>query len=83
MNPGEHIQEWQSMFTMLPVKDALSLFSILSILLVLAVLPWHRLRINANLKEPLNLQLLLFGKFQAIPPLQEAFARGILNPKLF
>src|SRR3990167_3167940 len=36
MNPMEHIQEWQGMFTTLPAKDTLS--SLLSILLALLVL---------------------------------------------
>jgi len=85
MNPMEHIQEWQSMFTTLPAKDALS--SLLSILLALLALvgvtffrkfslhdqPWPEVYINPfYLRKP-----------QIFDPLREAFSNGILNPKIF
>jgi len=85
MNPMEHIQEWQSMFTTLPAKDALS--SLLTILLALLALlglsffkkfslhdqPWPEVYIN-----PFYLR-----RSQIFNPLKEAFSNGILNPKIF
>ena len=85
MNPMEHIQEWQSMFTTLPEKDTLS--SLLSILLALLALfglrffkkfslhdqPWPEVYINT----------FYLRKRQIFDPLKEAFSSGILNPKIF
>jgi hypothetical protein len=43
MNPLEHIQEWQSMFTTLPVKDAVSVLSLLLVIIALTTLSfWSR-----------------------------------------
>ena len=85
MNPMEHIQEWQSMFTILPAKDTLS--SLLSVLLALLVLlglrffkkfslydqPWPEVYIN-----PFYLR-----RSHIFNSLKEAFSNGILNPKIF
>ena len=84
MNPMEHIQEWQSMFTMLPAKDALSILSVLLSLLTLLALRF--LNTPSLFKKPRLEQYVNPFYFNRVPifnPLQEAFSRGILNPKLF
>ena len=84
MNPLEHIQEWQSMFTTLPARDVFLFISIFFILLALRILlPWHKLRINILSQSFLRFRFRVFNTFQVISPLQEALSRGILNPKLF
>lgn len=85
MNPLEHIQEWQSMFTMVPSKDALS--SLLSVLLALLVLLGLKFLRKFSIHDKPRLETyttpfylrsnLIFN------PLQEAFSNGILNPKIF
>lgn len=83
MNPIEHIQEWQTMFTVLPAKEASVLLFILFILLAFRILPWHKQRINTLFQSFSQFRFLPFNNFQIIPPLQEALSKGILNPKLF
>lgn len=84
MNPMEHIQEWQSMFTTLPTKNALSILSVLLSLLVLLVLGF--LNTTYSFKKPRLEQYVNPFYLNRVPifnPLKEAFSRGILNPKLF
>lgn len=84
MNPMEHIQEWQSMFTMLPVKSVLTLlFAILALIAIRTL----KLRIKVPLPE---LPSLLFknhsvrtNNFRRRSFLIDVFSRGILHPKLF
>lgn len=81
MNPLEHIKEWQSMFTMLPAENLLSFIFVLFALLAISKFPhWDKL---LKLK-PSHLFLYNNALYQRIfNPLQEAYSRGILNPKLF
>lgn len=82
MNPLEHIQEWQNMFTTLPAKDALSILFVLFALLALRKLvPWCKFLLPEFSYKYFRLPVL--DNFQVIHPLQEALSRGILNPKLF
>lgn len=84
MNPMEHIEEWQSIFTMLPAKDALSiLFALLSLLALLAL---RFLNTPSLFKKPRLEQYVNPFYVNNVPifnSLQEAFSRGILNPKIF
>src|SRR3989338_2200471 len=85
MNPMEHIQEWQSMFTTLPAKDALS--SLLSILLALLALLGVRFFRKFSIHDKPRLEthtntFYLRNTF-VFDPLKEAFSSGILNPKIF
>lgn len=82
MNPMEHIQEWQNMFTTLPAKDALLILFVLVALLALRkLIPWGKI-LSPQLSHK-YFRLLVLDNFQVIHPLQEAFSSGILNPKLF
>ena len=82
MNPLEHIQEWQSMFTTLPVKDAVSFISLLLVIIALTTLSfWNRFSIPDI--RYLHTRLLYKKNFHIPNPLEEAFSQGILNPKLF
>lgn len=84
MNPMEHIQEWQSMFTMLPAKDALLTLS--ALLFLLALLALRFLNTPSLFKKPRLEQYVNPFYLNRVPifnSLQEAFSRGILNPKLF
>lgn len=82
MNPMEHIEEWQNMFTTLPAKDTLSIFFVLVALLALRkLIPWGKVLLPQLLHKYFRLPVL--DNFQIIHPLQEALAKGILNPKLF
>lgn len=82
MNPMEHIEEWQSMFASLPVKDTLSIFFVLLLFIALRnLLPWHKFSLPEI--KYLHTKYLFRGNFYISNPLKEAFSRGILNPKLF
>lgn len=84
MNPMEHIQEWQSMFTMLPTQNLLSLlFALFAFLAISKLRFWSKFSIP---EPPLLLsknQYTLTNSFQIFDPLKEAFSSGILNPKIF
>lgn len=84
MNPMEHIEEWQSIFTTLPAKDAMSIFSV--ILIILALLAFRFVDkfyvFNTPRLEP-YLNNFYLSKIPIFNPLKEAFSRGILNPKIF
>lgn len=84
MSPTEHIQEWQSMFTMLPVQSAvLALLALFAFFAVFKFKLWSRV----SLPNPALLYSQRYrarvASFQIFDPLQEAFSSGILNPKVF
>lgn len=82
MNPLEHIEEWQSMFTTLPAKDIISIISLLLVVIALTTLSfWGRFSIPDI--RYLHSRLFSKNKFHIPNPLEEAFSQGILNPKLF
>ncbi len=84
MNPMEHIQEWQSMFTTLPTKDALSfLYAFLALLVLLAIGTWKKFSIHDQLWPEVYINPFYLRRYQIFDPLQEAFSSGILNPKIF
>lgn len=81
-NPVEHIKEWQSMFTMLPIKDTLTLLSLLLALFALLKLR----QVFSVPKTPQidsYINLFYLRRPPIFNPLQEAFSSGILNPKIF
>lgn len=82
MNPMEHIQEWQSMFTMLPVQNML-----LALFALFAFLCMRKLHSRFSTPEPplsLTDDCSAYPQsFQIFNPLKEAFSSGILNPKVF
>jgi hypothetical protein len=82
MNPLEHIQEWQSMFTTLPVKDTISILSLILIIISLNTLSFLS-RFSIPDIRYLHTRHLYKKKFHIPNPLDEAFSQGILNPKLF
>ena len=83
MNPMGHIQEWQSMFTMIPTQNILLLLFTLFILLVVSKLKfWNRF---STQEPPLLVLVSQFSlvNLKILDPLKIAFSRGILNPKTF
>ena len=86
MTTLEHFAAWQAMFSAIPA-NAVSVFLLLTLLaFVLSVHNVERL----PFKEQLNLLAVrqrLYTRhslaFAYASPLQEAFSRGILNPKVF
>ncbi len=84
MNPMEHIQEWQSMFTMLPAQNTLLiLFTLFAFLAIRKLSAWNKLSIP---EPPLVYSSGRSGSannLQIFDPLKEAFSNGILNPKIF
>lgn len=80
MNPLEHISEWQSMFTVLPIKNILLiLFALFTLIVVSKNTDWNKLlKLNFHLYQ--NNRVLYAQVFN---PLKEAYSKGILNPKLF
>lgn len=84
MNPMEHIQEWQSMFTMIPAKDALSFLSaLLALLALLAIGAWKKFSIHNQPWPEIYINPFYLRRSQIFNPLKEAFSSGILNPKIF
>ena len=82
MNPLEHIEEWQTMFTTIPVKDAVSVLFQFLVIIGLSMLSfWSRFLIPDI--RYLHTRLLSKKRFHISNPLEEAFSQGILNPKLF
>lgn len=79
MNPLEHIKEWQSMFTVLPIKNILLLlFGFFALLAIQKIASWCRFSLYT---PPLRYQNSKF--LQIFNPFQELFSSGILNPKTF
>src|SRR3989344_5324752 len=80
MNPMEHIQEWQSMFTTLPAKDALSFLSaLLALLALLAIGAWKKFSIHDQPWPEVYINPFYLRKYEIFDPLKEAFSSGILN----
>ncbi len=84
MNPMEHIQEWQIMFTMLPAQNIIIIFFGLFVFLAMSKLRfWNRFPIpGLSFSTPIK-QSLILNNFKIFSPLQEALSQGVLNPKLF
>lgn len=83
MNPMEHIQEWQSMFTMLPVENmSLIIFALFAFLAITYLKFWNRFSAPEPSLYILNSSPSLLS-FQIFSPLKELFSKGILNPKIF
>lgn len=83
MNPMEHIQEWQSMFTMLPVGNmSLIIFTLLALITISYLKFWNRFSTPEPSFSILNPSPSLLS-FQIFNPLKELFSKGILNPKIF
>ncbi len=81
-NPMEHIQEWQSMFTTLPVKDVLTLLSML--LALFALLKLRQVFSVPKIPQADSyINLFYLHRPPIFNSLQEAFSSGILNPKIF
>ena len=84
INPLEHIQEWQSMFTTLPAKDTLVfLFSLLVVLALLGLKFFEKYFSYNFPQQETHRNLFYLRNFYIPHPLKIAFARGILNPKTF
>lgn len=81
MSPLGHIDAWQNMFTALPFKSALTLFTLL-LLAIFAALLFRDLLDNQRPR-------LVYARRFRNPThivrneLQEAFSNGILHPKIF
>lgn len=82
MNPMEHIQEWQKMFTTLPVKDTLVLLSLLLALFALLKLR-HIFSVPKIPQADSCINLFYLHRPPIFNPFKEAFSSGILNPKIF
>lgn len=83
MSPFEHMATWQSMFTSLPrQQDIGSLFLLLLVCFLLFAWKRYRYPPSKNL-----VRQFLYVRYKEYIPLgnflQEAFSKGILNPKLF
>jgi len=82
MNPMEHLQEWQSMFTTLPIKN--TIFSLLYVLLALLGLRFFRNFSLIDIPQPKrHINFYYLRDFFIRNPIKEAFSSGILNPKIF
>lgn len=81
MNPLEHIASWQNMFTVLAQENILVFLAFASLIFFFV----GRLRGASHIFHGCALYML--GRRIEIPivlsPLQEAFLRGILHPKIF
>ena len=82
MSPLEHVAAWQNMFTTTPAKDSAVLTFFLSISF-LTLFFFVELQDASGLEFSLHRQRFRERYFIASPPLQFAFATGILNSKLF
>lgn len=80
MTPLEHVSQWQQMFTTTsPESGSIALLALLSSLIVFSFV-----NVLPNLKRP---RVKVFHRYRyrerVFDPLKIAFARGILNPKLY
>lgn len=82
INPMEHIEEWQNLFTTLPVKGALAFLSLILVLFIL-----FRLRQISSLlkihKTDSYINLFDINRPPIFDSFKEAFSSGIINPKTF
>lgn len=84
MSPLEHIAAWQSMVTIAPQQNSISLLMVLLAALTLALVwtTWYWPRFEH--KPQLRLSAILYRENYLPPPLlQMLFSNGILNPKVF
>ncbi len=81
MNPVEHIQELQSMFTMLPAKNTLALFLFLALFALYKLR--HTLSVPKLSQVDASVNLFYIHRPRIIDSLEDAFSSGILNPKIF
>lgn len=83
MDPINHIQEWQSMFNILPVQNILAtLFSLFTILVMSRLNLWSKFLTPKFPTIISDSQSSLVG-LQTPNIFKELFSRGILNPKIF
>ncbi len=84
MDPLQHIEEWQAMFTVLP--NQLSELAIFTLLLLIGALVarhfLHHLFYPPLVPAPQHLYRPP-ERYASFNPLQELFSNGILHPKLF
>jgi hypothetical protein len=81
MNPLEHIQELQSMFTTLPAKDAVGLFlAVLLAILVLSKLSFLK-RFFIPQIQYLKIRILFENNFHTPNPFQSIFSDGIIGSR--
>lgn len=84
MNPTEHIQEWQSMFTMLPVQSAaLALLALFAFFVICKFKLWNRVSLPDPALVHSQRHRIRSADFHIFDPLKDAFSNGILNPKVF
>lgn len=84
MNPLEHLQEWQDMFTTLPTRDTLTFLAVFLFVLALLGLKFFRkFSLYDQYYARSYINLFYFKRFFIPHPLKIAFSRGILNPKTF
>ena len=84
MNPLEHLQEWQSMFTTLPARDIVPLLTaLLSILALLGLKFFEKFPLSEQSKTGSYISIFYLKNLFIPHPLKIAFSRGILNPKTF
>ncbi len=82
MNPMEHAQEWQSMFTTLSIKDTLALLSLF--IALFAILKLRQMFSVSKISQTDSyINLFYIGRPPIFNPFKEAFSNGILNPKIF
>ena len=81
MNTVEHIQELQSMFTMLPAKNTLALFLFLALFALYKLR--HTLSIPKLSQVDSSVNRFYIHRPRIIDSLEDAFSSGILNPKIF
>ncbi len=85
MNPTEHIEEWQSMFTTLPPQQyaVFALFALIVLVAFGTLGFWIKFSIHNALLLLSRLRSRRRDSFQIFDPLQRAFSGGILNTKIF
>jgi len=83
----EHISRWQGMFTAIPQKADLMamLFALISAVgaLAFSILKRNQLLLLKYFSDRWRLYLKQNPHILLFDPLQEAFSRGILNPKIY
>ena len=83
MTPMQHIAAAQSMFTALPVHADFSTILLAFLAAVVGFLPLLRRTFFPPILASISLTVRRDGYIPTHSALQEVFARGILNPKLF
>ena len=85
MSFAEHIDHWQAMFTTIPAKATTISFAILLLVSFIFAFSLRKylLLLSTRLSELQRIYLRHMPEFSLFEPLQLAFSRGILNPKIF